>query len=206
MKPNRNLPDLLNLTTKQTAILRFIEDSMTHNYRPPTIREIGTKFGFQSTGTTRGHLAQLNAKGFIKLNRRQARSIELINYAPFKIPILGNITAGTPNLATEDSKGSCLDLERILPTRNENTFALKIIGDSMIEKGIHEGDIAIIRKQPDAQHNDIIAALIENEATVKILKIHHKTASLMPANKNYAQINKPFSIIGKVIAIIRQFY
>lgn len=193
-----------NLTPKQTAVLNFIQHSILHNNKTPTIREIGAEFGFQSTGTTRDHLKQLHNKGYIRIGKRQARSIELINHTGLKIPLLGNVTAGSPNLAAEDID-RYFDLEEILPIKDSNIFGLKVIGDSMIERGIHEGDIAIIRKQPSALNNDIVVALIENEATIKILKINKTGASLNPANKNYNTINKPFSIIGKVITVIKKF-
>lgn len=195
----------MTLTTKQAAVLGFIENSIIYHRKTPTIREIGKQFGFQSTGTTREYLKQLSAKGYIKLNKRQARSIELTSRASFKIPILGKIAAGNPILAAEN-EDTALDLEKILPNEDKHIFGLKITGDSMIEKGIQEGDIAIIKKQPHAENEDIVAALLENEATVKILKKKLNTAVLMPANKNYAPIKGPFSIIGKVIAIIRQYY
>ncbi|MFH1690968.1 MAG: transcriptional repressor LexA [Candidatus Omnitrophota bacterium] len=193
-----------NLTVKQTAVLNFIQNAILNNNKPPTIREIGAEFGFQSTGTTRGYLKQLHNKGHIRLGRHQARSIELPGRTNLKIPLLGNITAGTPNFAEEDID-RYFNLEKIFPTRDSNIFGLKVIGDSMIEKGIQEGDIAIVRKQQNASNNDIVVALLESEATIKILKIHKTGASLNPANKNYDPINKPFSIIGKVIAVIKQF-
>ncbi|OIO36092.1 MAG: repressor LexA [Candidatus Omnitrophica bacterium CG1_02_44_16] len=198
MKPS------FSLTAKQARILTFIQNKTSDKGKPPTLREIGSQFGFNSTGTTRGHLKSLAKKGYIRLTPRKSRSIELVKPVIFRIPILGKIMAGMPQLAFEETEGF-LQLDEFLPNPDRDIFALNIKGDSMIEKGIHEGDIAIIRRQRIAIDADIVAALIENEATIKIFKKQKTLIYLAPANKNYKEIHSPFEILGKVIAVIKRF-
>lgn len=193
-----------DLTTKQAAILKFLRDKITEEGRPPTLREIGERFGFKSTGTTRDHLRNLSQKGYIKLRSRQARAIELVKPLALRIPILGQIMAGMPDLAFEEIEGY-ISWDDFLSHQDRQIFALKIKGDSMIEKGIHEGDLAIIRRQRLADDGDIVAALIDQEATIKILKKRGESFILAPANDAYPEIRKAFTILGKVIAVIKKF-
>lgn len=198
----------INLTTKQQEVLDFIR-RRKHENIPPTIREIAGHMGFSSTGTVRDYLEALEKKGYLKRSNNLSRSIELLRDNYGKIPIIADIAAGKPNLAYEDIQGYVgtedLFLSRI---SQDDVFALKVKGDSMIEAGILEGDIAVIRKQPTADHGDIIAALLDNnEATLKRLKKRPHTNGffLEPANKNYRPIEKSFSIIGKLLTIIRKY-
>jgi repressor LexA len=198
------MTETLGITTRQARILAFIRDRISADGRPPTLREIGAHFGFRSTGTTRDHLASLAKKGFLKYGGKKARSIELRRNIAFRIPILGHIVAGMPDIAEEEPAGY-LELDGLLPRPDKNTFALQIRGSSMIEKGIHDGDVAIIQKQKIASDGEIVAALIENEATIKILKKSSGSFYLAPANKNFPEIHKSFTIIGKVIAVLKRF-
>ncbi|HOX54623.1 MAG: transcriptional repressor LexA [Candidatus Omnitrophica bacterium] len=197
-----------DLTAKQRKVLLYIQDKIKQEGIPPTIREIAASFGFSSTGTVRDYLEALKKKGYLKIAPKKSRCIELLRRAGFGIPILGNVMAGPPDLAFEEAQGY-LDLDDFSSKYNNNTFALRIKGDSMIEAGIFEGDIAIVRKQSSAQDGDLIVALIENEATVK--RFRHKAKSrehliwLEPANKNYQPIHKEFSLIGRVIGVLRKY-
>lgn len=193
-----------DLTTKQAAVLKFLQNKINEEGRPPTIREIGERFGFRSTGTTRDYLRSLHQKGYIKLRSRQSRSIELVKSLTLRVPILGHIMAGMPDLATEEIE-DYIHLDEWLSDSERQVFALKIKGDSMIEKGISEGDIAVVRRQRLANEGDIVAALIEQEATIKTLRKKGENFILAPANSAYAEIRKPFSILGKVIAVIKKF-
>jgi repressor LexA len=193
-----------DLTTKQAAVLKFLQNKVIEEGRPPTLREIGERFGFKSTGTTRDYLHNLSQKGYIKLKARQARSIELVKPLALRIPILGQIMAGMPDLALEEIEGY-ISLDDFLSNQDRQIFALKIKGESMIEKGIQEGDLAIIRRQRLANEGDIIAALIDQEATIKILKKRGESFILAPANAAYPEIRKAFTILGKVIAVIKKF-
>ncbi len=194
------------LTTKQKRVLEFIEGSIRDNM-PPTIREIAQNLGFSSTGTVRDYLGALQKKGYLKRCENKSRAIELTGPVSKGIPILASITAGNPDLAYEDIQGYLNPDDLFLGRLSQNdVFALKVKGNSMIEAGINEGDIAIIKKQPQAQDGDIIAALLgNNEATLKIFRQRNKSIYLDPANKDYRPIHKEFSVIGRLITIVRKY-
>ena len=193
-----------DITPKQRKILRFIQNKISHESRPPTIREIASWFGFKSTGTVRDYLKILAKKGYLKLTPKKSRAIELARNLTFRIPIIGQITAGVPNLAHEEID-EYLNLEDFLSSSEKEIYALRVKGDSMIDKNIFEGDLTLIKKQSLADDGDVIAALIDNEVTIKTLRKKHNRTYLEPANKRYSPIFKEFKIIGKVIATIRRY-
>ncbi|MBL7131847.1 MAG: transcriptional repressor LexA [Candidatus Omnitrophica bacterium] len=193
-----------DITPKQRKILRFIQNKISHESRPPTIREIASWFGFKSTGTVRDYLKILAKKGYLKLTPKKSRAIELARNLTFRIPIIGQITAGVPNLAYEEID-EYLNLEDFLSSSEKEIYALRVKGDSMIDKNIFEGDLTLIKKQSLADDGDVIAALIDNEVTIKTLRKKHNRTYLEPANKRYSPIFKEFKIIGKVIATIRRY-
>ncbi|MDD5018847.1 MAG: transcriptional repressor LexA [Candidatus Omnitrophica bacterium] len=192
------------ITARQSRVLGFIQQTIHHTGRPPTIREIGRHFGFKSTGTTRDHLKSLSRKGFIKLTPRQSRAISIKTPAAFRIPIVGTIVAGMPDIALEEVE-EYVDLDMFLPGPDRTIFALRIRGESMKEKGILTGDIALVRRQRTADAGDIVAALIGREATVKILEKNKAGFFLKPANSSFPEIHDPFTLLGKVIAVIKKF-
>ncbi|MCG2706262.1 MAG: transcriptional repressor LexA [Candidatus Omnitrophica bacterium] len=194
------------LTHKQKKVLEFIRQRV-HDHIPPTIREIARHMGFSSTGTVRDYLKALENKGFLKRANNLSRSIELLKEKLNRIPIIASITAGGPNLAYEDIQGY-VDTYDLLPKRlaHENVFALRVKGESMIEAGIMDGDIAIVHRQPVAGNGEIIAALLDNnEATLKRLRHRNNKTFLEAANKDYPPIYKDFTIIGKIIAVLRKY-
>lgn len=195
------------LTHKQREVLRFIREKIQQNI-PPTIREIAKHMGFSSTGTVRDYLMALERKGYLKRRGNLSRSIELLKEKLNRIPIIANIPAGNPDIAYEDIQGY-VEINDILPCRiaQEEVFALRVKGDSMIEAGIMEGDITIIRRQAVASNGEIVAALLidDNEVTLKKLRHRNDITFLEPANKNYPPIYKDFTIIGKVITILRRY-
>lgn len=193
-----------DLTSKQALVLKFLQNKVTEDGRPPTLREIGQRFGFKSTGTTRDHLASLAKKGYLKRAPHRSRGIELSRPLIFRIPILGRIAAGKPDIALEEID-EFVYLDELLPNQNNEMFALKIKGDSLNDRGIFENDLAIIKKQLLAQEGDIIAALIDHEATIKILKKKNDKFFLAAANSAYPDIHKPFTIMGKVVAVLKKF-
>lgn len=195
------------LTQKQRKVFEFIHEKIQANI-PPTIREIARHMGFSSTGTVRDYLRALERKGYIRQGKnRLARSIEILKYNLTRIPVLSRITAGEPNLAYQDIEGY-VELNDLL-TRTavqKDIFALKVKGDSMIEAGIMDGDVAIIKRQAIANDGDIVAALLENnEATLRRLRLKKNKPFLEAANKNYQPIYREFAIIGKVINILRKY-
>jgi len=194
------------LTPKQERVLKFIQEKIRQNI-PPTIREIAGQMGFSSTGTVRDYLAALEKKGYLKRSHNKSRAIALLSDTFNKIPIIASIAAGKPDLAYEDIQGY-LEPGRILPDNlgQRDIFALKVKGQSMIEAGIMDGDIAVIRKQKTAANGEIIAALLENnEVTLKRFKTKGSKAFLAPANVDYQPIYKDFTIIGKLITILRKY-
>ncbi|MFC1658897.1 transcriptional repressor LexA [Candidatus Omnitrophota bacterium] len=190
------------LTPKQKKVLAFIREKIRDNM-PPTIREIAMHMGFKSTGTVRDYLTALEKKGYLKRESGLSRSIELLRDTLSKIPILGTIPAGGPDLAYENIEGY-VELDDLLAGQS-NLFALKVKGDSMVDAGILDGDIAIIKKQSSAYKGDVVAALLGDEATLKRLRYSGSTAYLEPANKNYAPIFEDFAIIGKLVTIVRKY-
>ena len=194
------------LTPKQDKVLRFIRERIRQDI-PPTIREIARELGFSSTGTVRDYLSALEKKGYLKRKNNLARAIELSNDNFNKIPIIASIAAGKPDLAYEDIQGY-VEVDRVLPKASgqNDIFALKVKGESMIEAGIMDGDIAVIRKQKTAANGEIIAALLENnEVTLKRFKTKGSKTFLEPANVNYQPIYKDFTVIGKLITRLRKY-
>ena len=195
-----------HLTHKQGQVLEFIRARIREDI-PPTIREIARQMGFSSTGTVRDYLAALEKKGFLKRSDNLARSIELLKERPHQIPILADIPAGNPSLAYEEIQGYINTDDLFLGRLSQSDiFALRVKGESMIEAGIMDGDIAIIKKQPTASPGEIIAAMLDNhEVTLKRLKEKAKTFFLEAANKNYQPIHKSFTVIGKLVSIVRKY-
>lgn len=200
------MKEISDLTPKQRKVLEFIQDRIQSDI-PPTIREIAKHMRFSSTGTVRDYLSALEKKGYLKRTGNLSRAIELTKGDFAKIPILGSIPAGGPSTAYEDIQGY-VDVQDLLPRRvsREDVFALRVKGESMIDAGIMEGDLALIRKQAVARNGEIVAALLEgNEVTLKKLRHKNNTTFLEPANKNYQPIYKEFTVIGKLIAILRRY-
>jgi repressor LexA len=193
------------LTKKQEKVLEFIREKVRRNI-PPTIREIARELGFSSTGTVRDYLFALQNKGYLKRASNKSRGIELSRNT-FSIPIIASITAGRPDLAYEDAQGY-IDPDDLFLGRlsQRDVFALKVKGESMVEAGIMDGDFAIMKKQAAAHNGDIVAALLDNnEVTLKRLKHKGGRLFLEPANRNFQPIYKDFSVIGKLITIIRKY-
>ena len=198
---------LVKITPKQQKVLDFIQEKVNKDNLPPTIREIAAACGFSSTGTVRDYLNALTKKGYLKRASNKARSIELLQGSSDKIRLLSSIPAGKPNEAHEDTD-NYLDFEQMFSKKSAKgeVFALKVKGDSMCDAGIMDGDIAIIRKQLSAEPGDVIAALLDyNEVTLKRLSRKESKFFLEPANKNHQPIHKDFSILGKLIAILRNY-
>ena len=153
-------------------------------------------------------------KGLVRRMNNKSRAIELTERASFKIPIIGTIMAGKPGLAYEEIQGY-VDADDLYLGRLgfDDVFALRVKGDSMIDAGILEGDIAIIKKRPDASNNDVVAALLaNNEVTLKRLRSNAGLPAgkagkfhLEAANANYPPIFEEFKVIGKLITVIRKY-
>ena len=203
---NLKMQEENELTHKQKKVLDFIRQRINQNL-PPTIREIARELGFSSTGTVRDYLRILGKKGYLRRTSNKSRAIELLKGAVHKIPIIANITAGKPDLAYEDIQGYIDTVDLFLGRLSQDDcFGLRVKGQSMIDAGILPGDIAIIKKQAHADNGDIVAALLENnEATLKRLRHRGGVFFLEAANKDYPPIHKDFSIIGKLITVVRKY-
>ncbi|MCR4404830.1 MAG: transcriptional repressor LexA [Candidatus Acetothermia bacterium] len=199
------------LTERQQQVLEFIVRAVDERGLPPTIREIGRRFGLASTVTVWQHLRALERKGYIRRREGQARGIELVQEQVRKlflnrhqIPLVGRVAAGKPILAVENIEGF-LSLEELFP--GEGNFALRVQGDSMKEADIKHGDILIVRQQPTAEVGEIVVAIVnEEEATVKRLARIGGRLYLKPANDRYEPIPAEGArIVGKVIGSLRRF-
>lgn len=199
-----------DLSERQLDILNYIKQIIKLKGYPPAVREIGDAVGLSSSSTVHNHLNQLEKKGYIKRDRTKPRAIEVLNKdgtiekEMVSIPILGKVTAGTPIFAYENIEDTFpLPFDFI---RYDNVFILNVQGDSMINAGIYDGDMVIVRKQNTAINGEIIVALIEDEATVKRFYKENDCIRLQPENESYEPIIvNNVSILGKVIALIRKF-
>ena len=188
------------LTPKQSAILDFIHGYVSENGSAPSLREIGRHFDL-SVGTVQDQVEALRRKGALDRQPVQARGIRLPSSAG-QIPILGRVFAGTMHAAMEDVEGH-LAVEKV---RNvSELFGLRVRGDSMEGAGIFDGDHVIVRRQAEARHGDIVVARIEDETTVKRLRLNGATPLLCPENSKYRPIEGPFDIIGVVVELRRRF-
>ena len=197
-----------DLTDKQQLILNFIKEMINNSGFPPTVREIGDEFGITVKGAY-DHLKAIEKKGYIKTEHNKSRAMIIVDDESVKsegltVPLLGRIAAGSPILAEENIE-DYLSFPKDMFKAGEY-FALKVKGDSMIDGGIYDGDIAVIKKQNTANNGDIVAALIDEEAT---LKEFHKTSDsvkLLPKNTKYKPIiSRDVTIMGKLAAVFRTY-
>jgi len=200
------------VTTRQQDIYSYIKEFISLNKFPPTIREIGEKFDIKSTNGVRDALLSLERKGLIKKLSRQARSIELLQSAPSvaaaaNVPLIGRIAAGTPILAEENIEDT-LAMDKALLPRSGQIFALRVQGDSMTGDGILNEDLAIIRIQKNAERGQIIAAIIDGNATLKHYYPAEDKIELRASNPAYSPIivgeGENFSIAGIFAGLIRK--
>jgi repressor LexA len=199
-----------NLTLKQEKIFTLLKDSIRKDGYPPTVREIGEQFHITVKGAY-DHLKAIEKKGYIHCNQNKSRAIELLvdrgeiqSPDTVAIPLLGRIAAGSPILAEENIEDH-LHFPRAMFKSGE-LFALAVKGDSMIDAGINDGDIAIIKKQKTANSGEIVAALIESEATLKIFKREKDRISLVPANPAYKPIKSDsLEVLGKLVGLFRRY-
>jgi repressor LexA len=191
--------------SKQLEILDYINEKIEIDGQAPSVREIATAVGLKSTSSVQYHLDNLVNKGLLSKKANQSRSIsnnkKIFNFK--SIPVIGEISAGTPLLAEENKIGEIPIVEE---KYNKDLFALKVNGDSMIEAGIHDGDIVVIDKNIEPTNGDIGAFMInDTEATVKYLDTISGKKYLIPANKNYKnyEINDNTQPVGKVVSLFR---
>lgn len=203
------------LTERQQQVLDYIRETVSNRGYPPSVREIGEAVGLSSPSTVHAHLNSLVEAGAIRKDPSKPRALVVIDETPRPkvddrnvrdIPILGRIAAGTPILAAEH-------VEDVMPLPTElvgdgPVFLLRVKGDSMINAGIHEGDLVAIHSQPDAQDGEIVAALIDGEeATVKRLRRRDGKVILESENPAYEPMvfTEGVELIGKVVSVLRRY-
>lgn len=214
------------LTSRQREILDFITRSIQQNGYPPTIREIGQHMGIRSTNGVNDHLKALERKGFLTrtdLKSRAMRPTHMVEAKPdpvvespaantddiVQIPVLGRVAAGEPILAVEHAEDT-VRIDRFLLGGQREVFALRIVGESMIEDGIFDGDYVFVRKTPSANKGDTVIALIDGSATCKRFYPEGDRIRLQPANASMAPIYihkrdfRETMILGKVVGVYRR--
>lgn len=201
------------LTKKQDDVLDFVKEYIVSHGYPPTVREIGEALGLSSPATIHSHLQRLKEKGYISIDKAKNRAIELLVENEFQshndnvveVPLLGKVTAGSPIEAIERPNEFFSLPAYLIPNRKE-VFTLKVSGDSMINAGILDGDIAIIQRQNTANNGEIVVAMTdEYEVTVKRFYKEQGYFRLQPENDRLEPIILDnVTILGKVIGLYRQ--
>lgn len=199
------------LTERQQEVLDFIQTKIERDGYPPTIREIGTELGIKSTNGVNDHLKALERKGY--LNRDVAKSRACVpvdlNDDLVDVPVLGRIAAGEPLLAIEEAEDT-VRIDRFLLGKSREVFALRVVGESMINDGIHDGDFIFVQKQRTAARGSIVVAMIDGEATVKRYFPEGDRIRFQPANDTMLPIYvaaKEFrdtQILGIVVGVYRR--
>lgn len=222
-------PDAAGLTPRQRRVLAFIRDSVESRGYPPSMREIGVAVGLTSSSSVAHQLRSLETKGFLRRDPNRPRAVEVLlpDDSPRRavgpasdsrydetgsgdarpsavyVPMLGRIAAGGPILAEEQ-------LEEVFPMPRQlvgdgSLFLLEVKGDSMLEAAICDGDFVVVRQQPTAENGEIVAAMIDGEATVKTLQRTQGQVWLLPHNAAYSPIDgTDATILGKVVTVMRR--
>ncbi len=208
------------LTERQEQILSFIHEYRNKSGFPPTLREIGRKFNIASTFGVKRHLEALEKKGYLKVGANASRAISLTPDEEFKstaidnvnsqssrqIPLVGRVAAGSPIMAIENVEGH-ITIDPTLLRKNDKGFALKVMGDSMINAGIFDDDVVVVASDKEIRNYDIVVAMLDGEVTVKRFEKRNSKIQLIPENDNYSPIpveNKnEFKIVGKVVGVMR---
>jgi repressor LexA len=209
------------LTQRQQEIWQFLVEYVNSHGYPPTVREIGEAVGLASPSTVHAHLANLERAGLLRRDPTKPRALELVGHrreavaavepprdreAAQRLPLLGQIAAGSPLLAEENVEDEVAVPE---PLGRGADFLLRVKGDSMVEAGILDGDTLVVRRQPDARNGDVVVALVgddesADEATVKTFYRDAGRVRLQPENSALAPIYADHvEILGKVIGVFR---
>ena len=203
------------LTARQREVLDFVRSFMIRVGYPPTVREIGSHFGFVPRSVF-DHLKALERKGYLRRDPAKSRSLQLLDasLAPSartssyrELPILGRVAAGQPLLSDQNLEGTS-----VVPqdwVNDDEAFLLKVQGESMIGAHICPGDQALVRRQSTAENGDIVVALLNDEATIKRILFKPNGIVLQPENPAMPPIEvkkgeKSFQILGKVVGILRR--
>jgi repressor LexA len=231
--PERDRGD--GLTVRQRRILEVIRNSVDRRGYPPSLREIGEAVGLTSPSSVAHQLSSLERKGFLRRDPNRPRAIEVVSPdspadmrgyrggaapddadAPFDetgindqrpeasyVPVLGQIAAGVP-ITAEESVEDVFPLPKQIVGEGQ-LFLLRVVGDSMVDAAICDGDWVVVRQQPTADNGDIVAAMLDNEATVKTFKRKDGKVWLLPHNPAFEPIDGDHAtVLGKVTAVLRR--
>jgi repressor LexA len=207
-----------DLTDRQRRILNFMREMVEQRGYPPTVREIGEAVGLVSPSSVAYQMGVLEKKGYLRKDPNRPRAVDVrpqneiglddesaraMRPTPAYVPLVGRIAAGGPILAEQS-------IEDVFPLPRElvgegNLFLLQVKGDSMLDAAICDGDWVVVRQQPNANGGDIVAAMIDNEATVKTFRRRDGHVWLMPQNPAFEPIaGDNATILGRVVAVLRR--
>nr|WP_241236902.1 transcriptional repressor LexA [Georgenia faecalis] len=206
------------LTARQRLVLETIRRCVAERGYPPTMREIGEAVGLTSPSSVKHQLTVLERKGYLRRDPHRPRAIEIVGLdetpepdaahvgldspATALVPVVGRIAAGGPILA-EQAVEDVFALPRRLVGDGE-LFLLRVAGESMVDAAICDGDWVVVRRQPVAENGEIVAAMIDGEATVKTLRRQDGQVWLMPANPAYSPIpGENAQVLGRVVSVLR---
>lgn len=202
------------LTERQKAILEFIADYQQQNGISPTHREIREEFGYSSFGTVYKHLKLLQEKGYLQRDWNQKRGLELVRAIPgtqltnvSDVPFLGIIAAGQPIETFPDPENLTIP-NHLFDGQSSDHFVLRVAGESMIQEGIHDGDLVIILRREQAKPGEMVVALVAGEATLKRFYPEGSIVRLQPANPEMQPIRVPardVKVQGVVVGLMRKF-
>ncbi|SDD50230.1 transcriptional repressor LexA [Actinokineospora iranica] len=205
--------DTSALPQRQQRILATIRDWVVRHGYPPSTREIGAAVGLRSSSSVSKHLASLEEKGFLRRSDTMSRPIDVRAFLQepsareagadsVSVPVVGHIAAGTP-ISADEHVDDVLTLPRELTGRG-TIFGLRVRGDSMIDAAICDGDIVLVRQQPEAHSGQIVAAMLDDEATVKVYRRRNGHVYLEPRNPAYDVIDGDNAVIlGTVVSVLR---
>lgn len=199
------------LTKRQEDVLKYIKKYIAKHGFPPATREIGEALGLTSPATVHTHIKKLVQKGYLRTTKSKFRTIEVVGNNEYnmpdnlvRVPMLGKVTAGSPIEAIE-KPNEFFDLPVSLVPKEEKVFVLEVSGESMINKGIYDGDVVIVQEQKNARNGDIVVAMNDNnEVTLKTFYKEKDHIRLQPENDTMAPIILPnCTILGKAIGLYR---
>ncbi|CAG7598027.1 transcriptional repressor LexA [Leucobacter soli] len=212
-------PTLKKLSEKQQAILEFISRSVETRGYPPSMREIGDAVGLSSLSSVTHQLSRLELAGYLRRDPNRPRALEVLVEpastsqaladAPAVqaeetayVPLVGRIAAGVP-ITADQQVDELVPLPRAL-VGDGQLFMLKVVGDSMIDAAICDGDFVVVRQQRDAENGDIVAAMLDGEATVKVFRRRDGHTWLLPRNSAFEPILGDYAeVLGRVVAVFR---
>ena len=191
----------------QQKILDFIKSEIDLKGYPPSVREICAAVGLKSTSTVHAHLNHLEEQGLIRRDSTKPRALEVLDGSHQRgrsVPLVGRVTAGQPILAVENIEDYIVLPQNMLGS--DEIYCLRVQGESMIEAGILDGDIVVLRQQDTAENGEIVVAMVDDEATLKRIFYEDDHVRLQPENSSMEPIYADsVAVLGKLIALFRQF-